>query len=286
MMLTNSSEPLHADAESKAKAALVKAPGVILNVPYEPYYAYRQTLAPFVDRFSSSCGVLRAFIAVQEMLTGASVEIEPPSLPERTRVTAAYESSPPPIRPGNEFLYPERWKNLPTVETNDYFFISYKRSEWTEIEPAVAQIDALGHSIWWDKGIYGGSRWRNVLKQRIEGCQAVLLFASSGSGESAWVRAEIQYARRIGKTIIPIQIDHSTSPWLRKLLDQCQGVQDPRLGSDSLEQVDITLRHLKPPLTKSLLHARRLQRFIAAARFALVRYEPPRGIGTSVSEEL
>ena len=91
-----------------------------------------------------------------------------------------------------------------------YLFISYSRKDAKAVNKVIYILTEAGYSVWIDKtGIESGDQFKHVIVNAIEGCEAVLYFASKNSNNSTWTSKEIGIATSLKKKIIPIKLDHS-----------------------------------------------------------------------------
>jgi hypothetical protein len=91
--------------------------------------------------------------------------------------------------------------------TEPFTFISYKRADLERIKEIVSCVAADGHRFWYDKGIPAGTEWDALIEQRIQGCDAVILFVTAQSVKSKYVRREIKFADTLNKPIVAIQME-------------------------------------------------------------------------------
>lgn len=128
-----------------------------------------------------------------------------------------------------------------TSRASDYAFVSYRRADFTRIEPLLGGLNAANLPFWFDRAIPGGSQWMGVLQERIANARSVLLFLSQSAADSRYVRMEINYAYSLGKPILPVRLERvqvSALPSGMGLLLNSLHVVDARLEAilDSLRQ--------------------------------------------------
>lgn len=100
--------------------------------------------------------------------------------------------------------------NPPIQITNareHYSFISYRRSDLERIAPLLSTMNSAGHPFWIDRAIPGSTAWMEVLQQRIQSCNLLLLFLSRQAADSKWVRHEATYAYSLDKPVLPVLLD-------------------------------------------------------------------------------
>jgi hypothetical protein len=86
-----------------------------------------------------------------------------------------------------------------------HVFISYSHEHDRDyVEQLAAFLTKQGIPVWFDREIVGGTRWADVIAQKINDSAAVLVVMSPGAAQSRWVGREIGWAEGRGKTIIPL----------------------------------------------------------------------------------
>jgi hypothetical protein len=85
-----------------------------------------------------------------------------------------------------------------------YDFISYAREDREYIDGLVKALKAAGIGVRADHDIDYGDRWADVVRDRIDGCAAVLVVMSPAAGGSSWVAREIAWAEQQSKKILPL----------------------------------------------------------------------------------
>ena len=90
-------------------------------------------------------------------------------------------------------------------------FLSYSREDGGKAEAVAAALERLGHSVWWDRQVQGGSRFSQEIDQALKRSDAVLVLWSHSSVESAWVQDEAAEGRDSGR-LVPAVIDESKPP--------------------------------------------------------------------------
>lgn len=90
-------------------------------------------------------------------------------------------------------------------------FLSYSREDGGKAEAVAAALERLGHSVWWDRRVQGGSRFSQEIDQALKRSDAVLVLWSRSSVESAWVQDEAAEGRDSGR-LVPVVIDESKPP--------------------------------------------------------------------------
>ncbi len=80
-------------------------------------------------------------------------------------------------------------------------FISYKQEEGEHARRLAAVLDALGFAVWWDTSLTSGDEFRNVIREMIDQCSAVVVLWSPLSVKSRFVVDEAGYAARQNKLL-------------------------------------------------------------------------------------
>jgi TIR domain len=115
---------------------------------------------------------------------------------------------------------------VPYAGNEPFIFVSYKRGDLARIKPALKELSLKGHRMWYDRGIPGGAEWDALIEQRVQRCQALLLFLSQAAVESKFVRREVKFADTLNKPIIAVRLDRDVdlSHGFGMLLNQYQMV--------------------------------------------------------------
>lgn len=109
---------------------------------------------------------------------------------------------------------------LPFVQGDPYAFVSYAHSDKDTVFRAVEQLAELGRNIWFDRELTPGGDFWEELAERILHCNAVILFLSGSSVDSAFVRRELKFALNQDKPIIAVHLDDvRLSPGMQMQLD-------------------------------------------------------------------
>ena len=87
-------------------------------------------------------------------------------------------------------------------------FISYAQLDNDIVLDISGQLQVAGYEVWIDKfGIQGGELWVSALVKGISDCEIFLLFISSKSILSDYVRRELDIAFSEKRKIIPIKLE-------------------------------------------------------------------------------
>lgn len=80
-------------------------------------------------------------------------------------------------------------------------FISYERSAGATAQIVIDLLRARGHTTWWDAEIPPHRDYGDVIAERLQAADAVLVLWSNGAAQSHWVRAEADHALEHGKLV-------------------------------------------------------------------------------------
>ena len=102
---------------------------------------------------------------------------------------------------------------LPYKGFDNYIFVSYSHRDENVVIPILSKLQKEGYRIWYDEGIHGGTNWRIMIGERLEGCTDFLLFSSKNSTQSKNVFAEIGVALDMPEPHpIVVRLDDATFP--------------------------------------------------------------------------
>ncbi|HXH00170.1 MAG TPA: TIR domain-containing protein [Sphingomicrobium sp.] len=90
-------------------------------------------------------------------------------------------------------------------------FLSYSRADANSAKAIAKALKVLGHEVWWDGLIPGGSRFASEIDAAIKRSDAVVVLWSRSSIESSWVQDEAALGRDTGR-LVPVLIDQSEPP--------------------------------------------------------------------------
>lgn len=93
-----------------------------------------------------------------------------------------------------------------------YLFVSYSHRDTAQVFPILDALYDRKYRLWYDESCETGNDFRDELRDRIEGSEAVLLFVSESSMSSPFCGMEIIVARENGKRLYPIYLDNSEVP--------------------------------------------------------------------------
>ncbi len=93
-----------------------------------------------------------------------------------------------------------------------YLFVSYSHRDTAKVYPILDALYDRKYRIWYDESCETGNDFRDELRHRIEGSEAILLFVSESSMNSPFCGMEIIVARENNKRLYPIYLDDSSVP--------------------------------------------------------------------------
>ncbi len=93
-----------------------------------------------------------------------------------------------------------------------YLFVSYSHRDTAKVYPILDKLYDRKYRLWYDESCETGNDFRDELRQRIEKCEAVLLFVSESSMTSPFCGMEIIVARENKKRLYPIYLDSAEVP--------------------------------------------------------------------------
>jgi hypothetical protein len=91
-------------------------------------------------------------------------------------------------------------------------FISYSSKNRDLVKALAADIDELGHNVWFDKELTGGHAWWDSILQAVRACEVFIFALSPESLDSEPCSREYKYAYALNKIILPVLITGTVSP--------------------------------------------------------------------------
>jgi TIR domain len=80
-------------------------------------------------------------------------------------------------------------------------FISYSKIDRALTEALAENLEARGHSVWWDTSLLAGDTFREAILRELDAAKAAIVIWSPASVKSDWVVSEATRARAQGKLI-------------------------------------------------------------------------------------
>ena len=78
-------------------------------------------------------------------------------------------------------------------------FISYNRESETVVRALADDIEAIGHTVWFDQGLSGGKEWWDQILASVSDCDVFVFVLDSESLDSTACKREYGYAADLGK---------------------------------------------------------------------------------------
>lgn len=88
-----------------------------------------------------------------------------------------------------------------------YVFVSYSRHDRAYVDNLVAHLRSFRIRTWVDTETDYGASWPRVVRDRVDGCCALVVVMTPASEDSEWVRREIIRAQQQSKTLLPLLLD-------------------------------------------------------------------------------
>jgi hypothetical protein len=85
-------------------------------------------------------------------------------------------------------------------------FCSYARGDAEAVRAIAVELDQLGQHAWIDQRLSGGQSWWETILGQIRSCDCFLFALSDASLRSKACQAELDYAHRLGRTILPVAV--------------------------------------------------------------------------------
>ena len=90
-------------------------------------------------------------------------------------------------------------------------FLSYARDDAKLAKQLAGLIAQVGHQVWWDREIQGGSHFSSEIDKALQDADAVLVLWTEASIKSAWVQDEAAEGRDSGR-LVPVVISGVRPP--------------------------------------------------------------------------
>jgi hypothetical protein len=87
------------------------------------------------------------------------------------------------------------------------FFFSYSRSVKQDVGKIIELFRASQHDVWWDADIPELADWWSTILDNIESCDVFVFVVSEKSVESPYCLAELDYATKRNRPILPFLVD-------------------------------------------------------------------------------
>ncbi len=90
-------------------------------------------------------------------------------------------------------------------------FVSYNRQSKEITTTLVNDIEALGHTVWYDQELSGGQAWWDKILSTIRGCDIFVSVLDPAALNSAACKRECEYAVDLGKPVLPVLVSEGVS---------------------------------------------------------------------------
>jgi tetratricopeptide (TPR) repeat protein len=90
-------------------------------------------------------------------------------------------------------------------------FLSYAREDFAKAQRIAKCLEAVGHSVWWDRQLQPGERFSAEIDKALKGADAVVALWSKASIDSPWVQDEAAVGRDSGR-LVPALLEPVTPP--------------------------------------------------------------------------
>lgn len=123
-------------------------------------------------------------------------------------------------------------------------FISYAREDRETARRLAQLIEQNGYPVWWDRELVAGNQFADIIENKLDTADAVIVLWSENSRKSHWVRDEAAVGRDRNR-LIPLALDDVMPPLgFRQLhtpsVAGWSGDADPRLNSLWLSLAGLT----------------------------------------------
>lgn len=101
------------------------------------------------------------------------------------------------------------------TENKPYYFISYNSEDEIQVAAFARELEKFGIPMWYDHGIKLGTEWENEIAERIDTCEAVIMFLSKNIfvKENSYVHKEFELATEYSeKTVYVVMLDEIKKP--------------------------------------------------------------------------
>lgn len=83
-------------------------------------------------------------------------------------------------------------------------FVSYSRADQAYVDTLVAALAERAIPFWLDREIDYGSRWPQVIKEKLDTCAVFVVVMTPDAEGSVWVGREIDQAESTGRPLLPL----------------------------------------------------------------------------------
>jgi hypothetical protein len=130
-------------------------------------------------------------------------------------------------------------------------FVSYAREDRTDVDALVADLQHLGHDVWFDEQLLGGSDWWAEILSRIRAADVFVFALSPSSVSSIACLTELEYGNDTDRRLLPVMVRSTSLAALPAALVHAQYVDYSSTGSRDLAAALVRMPP-SPPLPSPL----------------------------------
>jgi len=116
-------------------------------------------------------------------------------------------------------------------EAAGHVFISYSHKDSEYTHKLAGEMERYNIPVWIDDRIDYGTRWPQVIQEKIDSCKAFVLIMSDNARASDWVNNELTYAMGKGRKVFPLLLKGET--WLAVASIQYVNVRNRKLPGEA-----------------------------------------------------
>ena len=165
-----------------------------VQVLYQPYFAYEETLATFADRRGQTASILASMEAIASYLHRSPVTLGAMNESDRLRGLELFKLAAPKPLPAQAVIAPNR--------SEESVFLSYPSSERAVARVFAAAMQKQGVNVQWDGILQPGDPWRDILARELESSLIMVLIVGATIADNQL--AEINFALHLDKRIAPV----------------------------------------------------------------------------------
>src|SRR3954470_15932543 len=90
-------------------------------------------------------------------------------------------------------------------------FVSYSRLDEDVVKELAQGLQAARREVWFDHDLGGGEVWWVKILEKIRACDVFVVAVSDKSLQSKPCKAELEYARDLNRSIVPIKVGPVTN---------------------------------------------------------------------------
>ncbi len=136
--------------------------------------------------------------------------------------------------------------NVKNRRKSKKLFLSYSSKNRVDAELLKEAFELEGYQIWMDEHLMGGDHWWNEIIRQIENCDILIIALSKDYLQSSACRKEYDYAFKLRKVLMPVEIQPISHQVLPTLLAQIQIISFVQSSKDNAIQMMIDAIDNKP----------------------------------------